>query len=218
MTGILSNRLASALVAGAAVVLSGCASLNQLSNDVSTYSQWPEGRKPGTYAFERLPSQQARPEQQQILENAARQAIESAGFTPAPNGQVPDVTIQVGARVSAQERSPHDDPFWWHGGFYGSPFHGHPFHGGRPGWYGGYPGGAFWGPPYMRLDSQRYDREVALLVRDRKTGQPLYEARAVNSGVSPGVGGLLPAMFAAAMVDFPQGGLNPRRVVIPVTR
>jgi hypothetical protein len=39
--------------------LSGCASLNTVVSDVSSYGQWPTQRKPNTYRFERLPSQQA---------------------------------------------------------------------------------------------------------------------------------------------------------------
>ena len=63
-----------------------------------------------------------------------------------------------------------------------------------------------------------YDREVALLIRDRKTGQPLYEARAVNDGTSPSINALLPAMFEAAMKDFPSAGVNPRRVVTQINK
>ncbi|HJV59870.1 MAG TPA: DUF4136 domain-containing protein, partial [Albitalea sp.] len=53
----------------AAVALSACASLHELSNDVSAYSLWPADRKPGSYTFERLPSQQANMQQQQLLED-----------------------------------------------------------------------------------------------------------------------------------------------------
>ena len=43
-------------------LLAGCAAMNSLTSDVASYSAWPADRKPGSYAFERLPSQQARPE------------------------------------------------------------------------------------------------------------------------------------------------------------
>ena len=39
--------------------LPGCAALNTLSCEVATYGDWPAERKPGRYAFERLPSQKA---------------------------------------------------------------------------------------------------------------------------------------------------------------
>jgi hypothetical protein len=182
----------------AAVVLAGCAGPRDLSNDVSTFSQWPADLKPASYAFERLPSQQAHPEQQQRLEDAARASIEAAGFAPAGDPKTADFTIQIGARVSANELSPFDDPFWWHGGLY----------------YGRHFRHSYWGPSWgMSYTAQSYQREVALLIRDRKSGQPLFEARATNDGLSSEIDTLLGAMFEAAMKDFPHNGINPRRVV-----
>ena len=180
------------------VLLAACVGLHELSNEVSTFSQWPAELKPGSYVFERLPSQQMRPESQKRLENAARHAIEGAGFTPAADPKLADFTIQVGARVSANERPLYDDPFWWHGGV----FHSH--HGGP----------SFWHPGFIWMaSSPSYEREVALLIRDRRTGEPLFEARATNDGGSPSIGALLQAMFDATMIDFPHGGIHPRRVV-----
>jgi len=192
----------------ALAALAGCASLSDIDSDVSSFSRWPADRKPSTYAFERLPSQQANPQQAQMLEDLARRAVESAGFVAALEGAAPDVSIQLGARITEFERSPFDDPFW-----YGSPgpFH-RPFGQGRfdrplwgPGWRHGR-----WGPgddlPYV-------EREVALLIRDKKTGQALYEARADSDGSSSDAMRLLPAMFIATMRDFPGGAsTNPHRV------
>ena len=181
-----------------ATALSGCAGLNAVDSEVSTYSQWPVERKPSTFAFERLPSQQARPQEQTELEAVARPALLSAGFREVADAKEADLTVQVGARVSRADRMPYDDPFWWRGGFYGPRF-------GRP----------LWGPGYSMLyDSPRYDREVAVLIRDRQSNQPLYEARASNDGLSVGGNQLMAAMFQAAMKDFPHTGLNPRRVSV----
>jgi hypothetical protein len=199
---------------GLAVALSGCASLNRIDNDVSSFSRWPAGRAPGTYAFERLPSQQARPQQSQLLEDAARQAIEQKGFTPVPEGRSADVSIQVGARIVETDRSPFDDPFWYHGfGTWHRPFaygrFGRPFWG--PGWRGGY-----WGPHYHSMPY--YEREVAVLIRDKRTGEPLYEARAESQGATAGLANILPAMFVAAMQSFPTGSpTNPHRVSVDAT-
>ncbi|MBC8055888.1 MAG: DUF4136 domain-containing protein, partial [Rhizobiales bacterium] len=66
-----------------ALALGGCAAFNNLSNEVSTYGPWPAERKPASFAFERLPSQQAEPERQALLESAARGALEAAGFNAA---------------------------------------------------------------------------------------------------------------------------------------
>ena len=194
-----------ATVAGAAAfaVLAGCASLNTIESDVSSYSQWPADRKPGTYAFERLPSQQANAERQASLELAARSALTAAGFSEADPANA-DVSVQVGARVTRYERSPSFDPFW---------------HGYAPWGYGGWG----WGPrrfgpwpPYQ--EPPYYGREVALLIRDRKSGSVLYETRATNEGGSSGGGPVLAAMFDAAMKDFPQAAVNPRRVQIDTSK
>ena len=189
-----------ALSLSLALCLGACASLRQIDNDVWTYSQWPAERKPASYAFERLPSQQARPEPQQRLEDAARRALELAGFTPAADPNDADVSVQLAARVSPNERALYDDPFWWRGGLY--------VHW-RRGFYAPY-----WG---AQVASLSYEREVALLIRDRKTSQPIYEARATNTGSTALIGSLLPAMFEAAMKDFPHAGVNPRRVSVEIT-
>ncbi len=194
----MRTTLTPLLFALALARLGGCATTRQLDNDVSTYSQWPAGRKPASYAFERLPSQQARPEQQQQLEDSARLGLEAAGFTPAADEREADVSIQVGARVSASERSLYDDPFWWRGGFSSR-------------WGRGY--STSWGIHYT---SPTYAREVAVLIRDRKSGQALFEARASNAGGSTSNAAILAAMFEAALKDFPHTGVNPRRVTVEV--
>jgi hypothetical protein len=182
------------------MVLVGCAAMHQIDSDVSTYSQWPPDRKPASYAFERLPSQQARPDQQQRLEDAARRAVEAAGFAPATDAKDADVSIQVGARVSATERPLYDDPFWWRGGLYSH-------------WRRGYHS-PYWG---MQYATPVYEREVAVLIRDRKSGHPLFEARATNGSSSSSIASLLPAMYEAALKDFPHTGVNPRRVSIELS-
>ncbi len=198
------KTLSAAALLTALATLSGCAALNDLRSDVSSYSNWPAGRKPASYVFERLPSQQAQPELQQRLEDAARGAVEAAGFMPAADAQAADVSIQLGARVSANDRSIYDDPFWWRGG-------------GFVGFGRGRGGFGFWGPG-LRYDTPTYEREVAVLIRDRKTGQALFESRSSNDGVSPSMNGLLSAMYEAALKDFPNAGPNPRKVVTRISR
>jgi hypothetical protein len=199
------RKLLAALTIGTLAALSGCAGLNQLTNDVSTYSQWPAERKPSTYAFERLPSQMANPAGQQLLEDSARRAIEGAGFVPASDPKTADYVVQVGARLSYSAPSIYDDPFWWHGGLYHPRYFGH-FRRGYGFGFAGY--GTF---------SPVYEREVAILIRDRKTGTPLYEARATNDGYSSSMNALLAPMFEAAMKDFPNSGINPRRIVTQIS-
>lgn len=186
----------------AATLLAGCAGMNSLRSDVSTFGEWPADRKPGTYAFERLPSQAAQAEQQSQLEGAAAPALEAAGFSAIAPGTQPDVLVQVGGRITRTDASPWDDPFWWRGGF------GY--------WHRGVWPGPRWGL-YGSVSSPRYEREVAVLIRDRISGKPLYEARASSDGGSSGGIDVLRAMYAAALKDFPAAGINPRPVTIPLS-
>jgi hypothetical protein len=191
------------VLAAALLALGGCATLNAVDSDVSSFSQWPAARKPSTYAFERLPSQQARPEEQEALENAARPALEKAGFTAAADAGSADVVVQLGARVNRVVYGPYDDPWFW-----------------RPSlWYAG-PRRSVWGASvgFGVSDAPRYEREVAVLLRDRKTGQPLYESRASNDGSTQPSAAMLAAMFDAALKDFPGPAVNPRRVRVELPK
>ncbi len=184
----------------AVMVLGGCAAMRSVSSEVSTFGEWPADRKPGSYAFERLPSQAQRSAAMDELESSARAALAKAGFQPATAGQEPEVLVQVGARASRADVYPWADPLWWRGGF------------------GYYRHGPWIGPRWglgVQFESQRYEREVALLLRDRATGKPLYEARASNEGNTAQAGNAtLAAMFQAALMDFPRVGVNPREVVV----
>lgn len=190
-----------------ALVLSGCAAFNNLNNEVSTFGPWPADRKPASFVFERLPSQQAHPERQVQLETAARGALEAAGFRAAANADSADYLMQIGARVTSNDPWMFNEPLFWRGGFrYGYGRWGR--HGWGPGWG---VGGA--------LDySPTFEREVALLIRDHKTGRLLYEARASNAGPSAAIDYLMPAMFEAALKDFPNAGPNPRQVTTPISK
>ena len=105
------------------------------------------------------------------------------------------------------ERSPFDDPFWYGGyGAWHRPF-GYAGFGG-PYWRRGYWSPYYWGPyPYSAFPN--YLREVALLIRDKRSGEPLYEARAQSQGPTTGLTTVLPALFIAAMKDFPAGRVKP---------
>jgi Domain of unknown function (DUF4136) len=189
-----------ALVA-AATLFSACAGFRVVSSEVSSFGEWPAGRKPSTYAFERLPSQQARPADSDALEARARVAIEKAGFKPAADAATADVLMQVGARDGRADYQLWDDPIWWRGGF------GHSRPWGSPRWGLGVGGGIGW-----QWQAQRIEHQVAVLMRDRTTGKPLFEARAVSESSGYADPALLTAMFEAALMDFPRLGVNPRRV------
>lgn len=189
---------------GAALVglalLGGCAGLRSVSSDVSSFGDWPAERKASSFAFERLPSQAARAAEAQVLEAAALPALTKAGFTPAAAGAAPDVLVQLGARSQRSDNGVWADPLWWRGGF------------------GYWRHGPWLSPRWSlstRTDSDRYEREVAVLLRDRASGKPLFEARAVNAGsLDAPDATTLGAMFGAALMDFPRLGINPRRVTV----
>jgi len=183
-------------------LLGGCSGVRTVSSDVTSYGDWPAERKPASYAFDRLPSQQAQAAETERLEAAARPAVEKAGFSAAPEGQSPDVLVQVGARTTRSDRYVWDDPIWWRGSF------GYWRHSPWP--------GPAWGMS-ARYDVPRYEREVAVLLRDRGSGKPLFEAHASSESGSGLDNATLQALFEAALMDFPRLGVNPRRVVITVT-
>ncbi len=196
-----TQRLLSAAALAAAALLAGCASMNAVDTSVATFGAWPADIPPGTYAFDRLPSQQADMPRQQSLENAAAQALAMAGFRPAADGAKPEMMIQIGARTERFEQAPWDDPFWWGG----------PRRFGYRGWASPGPYGP-WGPYGYRQGlwapfppaPDVYLHEVALLIRDANTGKALYETRATTDGYSSGGDRLLAAMFDASMKDFPR--------------
>ena len=195
------QRLISVVALAGAALLAGCAGINAVDTSVATFGAWPADVAPGTYAFDRLPSQQANPQRQQSLENAAAQALAVAGFRPAAEGSAPSVMIQIGARTERFEQAPWDDPFWWGG----------PRRFGYSGWVGPGPWGP-WGPYGFRRgiwapyppQPDIYLHEVALLIRDAGTGKALYETRASTDGYSSGGDRLLAAMFDASLKDFPR--------------
>ncbi len=195
-----------------ALVLGGCAAFNNLNNEVSTFGAWPAERKPASFVFERLPSQQAHPERQVQLEAAARGALEAAGFRAAPDAGNAEYLMQLGARVTSNDPWIYNDPLFWRGSWrygYGASYgYGRFGRGWGPGW--GFNSGIAYTPTF--------EREVALLIRDRKTGALLYEARASNTGPSTAIDYLMPAMFEAALKDFPSAGPNPRSVTTPISR
>ena len=181
-------------------LLGGCASLRNVTSDVSSFGDWPAERKAGSYAFERLPSQVARAAEADALEAAALPALRKAGFTPVAAGTSPDVLVQLAARAQRSDYGVWNDPLWWRGGF------------------GFYRHGPWLSPRWglsMRSDFERFDREVAVLLRDRASGKPLFEARAVNEGnLGAADAATLGSMFEAALMDFPRLGINPRRVTV----
>ncbi|MEJ6008111.1 DUF4136 domain-containing protein [Paucibacter sp. AS339] len=205
-----TRRVVLSGLAGIALLgLGACSGPYMVSSEVSSFGTWPEGRKPGSFFFERLPSQQMageRADQQIQAENYARAVLLKAGFSESPDAKGADVLVSLGLRVRAQDVAPWDDPLWWR------------WHGNYNYWRYGAPGRhAYLYHPSDLMD-RRYERSVAVLLRDRATSEPLYEARASNEGSVPGSMSMLSAMFEAAMSDFPRVRPEPHRVSVQAMR
>ena len=197
-------RLVRLAVLPLVTALAGCSGITTVSVEVQSQGGWPEGRSPGTYAIERLPSQQAQATEQDRIEAAALPALEAAGFRPAPREEA-DVLVQLGAQVFQVVRR---DPFWpsmaWRNDWWF--YRGHwPYH-----WGSGF------GLSYQ-LDMPELQREVAVLIRDRRTQAFVYETRGVYSSRWTS-DALLPALFQAVMKDFPAAVTSPRTVTVAVPR
>jgi Domain of unknown function (DUF4136) len=178
-------------------LVTGCAALRTISPEVRSFGTWPAGRSAGTFAFERLPSQQEPLSRAAEWELAAGPALVKAGFKPAVDGAQADVVVALGVRVSVSDDEPWSDPLWhrWNGPLYGwrygMPLRSHPM-----------------------FIERRYEREVGVLIRDRATGQPIYEARASHDGATRGDDALVAALFEAALSDFPKAQPQPHQVPV----
>jgi hypothetical protein len=186
-----------ALLLSAALLLSGCAALKTISPEVRSFGSWPEGRAPGTYAFERLPSQQQPLSRAAQWEQLAAPALAKAGFKLAADPTKADVIVALGVRVGISDADPWSDPLWhrWNAPLYawrfGMPPRSHPM-----------------------FIERRYEREVGLLIRDRASGQAIYEARASHDGATRGDDALMGALFEAALTGFPKAHPEPRSIPI----
>lgn len=193
------------IASAAAALLAGCAALDTLTSEVSSYGQWPSGRAPGRYFIELLPSQLAKADHNGMhaaVHEAAHRALRRAGFTPASDLAQADVVVQIGARLTVYDTSPWADPLWWRWG---------PRYWRGPGW-GGWPrSGTYWRQPPLP------EREVAVLLRDRAGSVPLWEARAQSSGSATDVA-VFEAMFTAALADFPKAVPDAHRVSVQIQR
>lgn len=188
------------LIAPAALLLAGCAALTTVSPEVRSFGSWPAERKPGSYRFERLPSQQEPPSRAAEWEMLAAPALAKAGFKPAAAGTEADVIVSIGVRVSVSDADPWADPLWYR---WNAPLYN---------WRYGLPPRAH--PMFIE---RRYEREVGVLLRDRASGQPLYEARASHDGATPGGDALMAGLFEAALSDFPKSNSAARRVPVQLS-
>lgn len=214
-----------ACLAGAVVAvagLSGCAATS-ITSQVQSFGQWPQGRKPSTFAFDVLPSQQAQLVSLDKLQAAALPALQSVGFTRSPPGQADraDVLVQLSVRSKVEPRVSYQ-PYGVFGpyagaGFYAHPYplpYAHPYGRPYPYWRGAWGGPVFlWSPamepPWVTL-------RVEVILRDRRSSQVLYETHASHDRLGAVDESVLPYLFQAALQAFPETLPGPRVVDIPL--
>lgn len=185
-------------------LMAGCAGPRALTSEVSSAGKWPDGRKPGRYVFERLPSQQNQPELQDKLEAAAQPALAAAGFQRVDKADQADVSVQVASHVRMTQRPYYGDPFWGPWG---------PWRPGVGGWWGGGRSGVSVG---MAVEPARVSMTVDVLIRDRKASEVVYETHASYERVGAADDRLYPYLFEAALKDFPLQAVSPRAVTVEI--
>lgn len=204
ITSMPSNWLVRfwALMCGCAMLcLAGCAGVPAVTSQVSSFGAWPEGRKPGRYAFERLPSQQTQPALQDKLEAAAKPALAAAGFEWVSDESHADVSVQVAAHAHVDQRRRSHDPFW---GPWGPAW---------GGWWGAGHGG--WSMS-MSMEPAWVEMQVDVLIRDKRGNQVLYETHARHDRIGAVNDQLYPYLFEAALKDFPHQAISPRAVTVTI--
>ena len=187
--------------------MAGCSSVRLVDSDVTAFSRWsaaPPG--PGTtYRFERLPSQLAIGNQQDLVEGLARTALAKVGMELNP--PVARYSVQVMLNSQRVDRSPYD------GGYDGFGF-------GGPGVFlGAGNHGASLGLSFpLRFSEPYYKRELSIFMRELSSNQVVFETRAVHDGVWNDTLGVLPAMLDSALQGFPQPAPGTRRVNVEIPR
>ena len=179
-----------------ALLLSGCATLRSVQSDVQSYSTLGSVPPQAAFRFDRAPSQQQNGARQLELETMAAQALTRVGLRH--DDAQARYSVQVGVRLQREDRADWPDA-WWHGGLPGQHFgHWHP-----------------WSSPWLHT-TPWYQRELSLLLRDLATGQIVYETHAAQEGPWSDNAAILPAMFGAALSDFPAAPPGVRKITTEV--
>lgn len=209
------------LAALAALLLSGCASVFLVDNQVESFPRWQDRAPnaavpaaPQIYRFERLPSQQDErgARGQDELERLAEASLAKLGWSRAAPGVSAPWLVQVSASTVRLPRAPWEDP-WDRWGPYGSPL-------ALPGrdYVVTGNGQVIFFPAFPRFESPYYQRAVSLVVRDASGGRVVYETRGAHDGRWNSSPALWVAMLDAALAGFPTPPAGVRQVNIEVPR
>ncbi len=198
----------------ATLALAGCATSYRLDSQVNSFSALA-GMPTAGYRFERMPLQQADPNQPRV-EALAQAALARAGLrrddaAPAYGVQAWAVVQQVADPWGGPAYGPWGRPYgsWGHLGVAGGSG-GHVGVGVGIGFPLGGPG-PYYGRTWLR-------REVGLVMRDLATGQVVYQTQAVNDGPWLDADRAIGASFDAALQGFPRPPAGPRQVDVMMPR
>lgn len=189
----------------ALTLLAGCSGVRLVDSQVQAISTLPAGAtiaQGARYRFERLPSQAAQPGAER-LEAMAQAALANVGLV-RDDAQA-QYSVLLGMSTSSYLVDAAGRPI-------GSP------------WGPGYgqvmigSGGSMFGWGMHFPPSTLYRREVSLLLRDLRSGQVVYETRAVNDNPWTDTNTVLAALFEAALRDFPNPPAGVRQVDIEIPR
>ncbi len=192
-----------------ALWLPGCGAMRLVDSNVRSYATPPLVPIGASYRFERLPSQQANAGQQTRLEALVQPALAKAGLQQ--NDTAASYSVQVSVSIKVDSYSPWDRASigWgpgWHFGW-GVPS-GNLLSMSRSPWMYGF------GPSEMPY----YWRQVSLTIRNLSSAQVVYETHATHDGRWADSEAVLPAMFEAALKDFPNPAQGVRRITMEIPR
>ena len=232
----LNKFAAAALLGGAALGLSACAS--SITSTVSRYQAMPA---PQGQTFFVVPGEGMAATgglEFQRYAGLVAQQMQARGYTPASSPQTATMLVQLGYEVDEGQVRYVEDPFYrsryGYGGFYGSrygyggfydPFfyrsrlyyprfgYRSPFYYGwdDPYWYGGGYGGG--------VDSYvEYHGELDLHIRQRGTNAPLFDGRAQARSQTDRLDVVVPSMVEAMFSGFPGRSGETVKITIPTSR
>ena len=203
-------RAGGALLSAAALLLAaGCAGMQTVDVDVTSFASWPGGTPAAagsTYRFERLPSQQQSAVQRDRLETFARDALARKGLQPTP------ALAQYSVQISTNTQLVSD-------GYATAPYGG-PNVGISTGIFSGSGGGGFGGISFgfplggNSTGSTGYRVELVMLLRSLQTNTVVYESRAYAVTPSSEDPAVLAAMVDSALRGFPVPLTGPQRYKI----
>ena len=168
----------------------------------------PEVAEGASYRFERLLSQDARPQAQGEIEAIVERALAASPLRRAADPAQARYSLLASARTLAYVQ---DDA----GGL--APMgagHAQVQISVGP---GGFSGPLRYARPSM-IFSYLYRSEVTLVLRDLRSMKIVYESQAKHDGPWPDRATIYASMFEAALRDFPNPSAGPRRVRVEIPR